>query len=1037
MIRRWALGLLCLLGSCVTPVSGERLPIRTFQITDGLAGDAVRALLRDSRGFLWIATTSGLSRFDGAQFVNYGVAEGLPSPRVLSLAETRDGAIWAATAEGLARLDASTRRGATPFASEPLAVEVQAASCLLAAKDGRLWVGGTGLMRVDPAASGRARWELLPLPTGDADVSAMAEDPEGNLWVGTSSGLVLLRPSGEATRIPTGGPIAAASGVAIDADDRLWVADIGGLFVTDRATVASEAGSARSLFERSRRPRSPGELPSRPGEVLLYDRSSGLASDHIYALMLAGGRRDGVWVATNGGVTEIRGGRASTIGVGQGLTEAAQEVVLEEPDGTIWFGGESGGLSRLLPSGFVAFGEADGLVGDRAVTLLDGPDDALYVVTGSRELHRFDRGRFERITPRALYAAHSSGWGWNQFALFDRRSALWFPVHGLLARFPPQKDPRRLPDLPIERRWTPRLGLPGSDIFRLFEDRAGDLWVSVIESPPLVRIDRDGDVHPVPRVMGGRAAGGSPTAFAETPDGALWIGFYLGGVARVRGGVWKFFREPQGVPPGQVGGLHVDRAGRLWIATNSGGVARVDHPEAEEPVFRTYSTGEGLATDNCRCVTEDRFGRIYVGTARGVDRIDPERERVRNYSIEDGLPNSQVWACHARPDGVLWFGTLHGLARFEPGSETPISPPEARIFAVRVGGREVAIPELGTRSVEELTLTPDQNSLQVDFATVALDSSSRPWFEYRLADVDAGWSTPTRERSVTFSRLGAGSYRFEVRAKTQEGFAEEGAASVSFRVVPPFWRRPIFAIAVAASTILLAWLFERLRVARLLAVERARTRIASDLHDDVGASVSRIGLLGELARRRLAAEPEAAESILDEISRESRELAETTSDIVWAVDPQRDDLASLAVRLRRFAVDLLEAKAIRLEFEAPADAASIDLDPEIRRALYLCVKESIHNLAKHSAARHAFVRLAIEGASLAAEIRDDGSGIAPERAAEAESNGRRGLPGLRRRAGEVGGSVEIESASGRGTRIVVRLPLQPSSHRRAKRGAEN
>jgi len=1035
--RRIALALACLLGSFASVAPGERLPIRTFQITDGLAGDAVRGLLRDSRGFLWIATSSGLSRFDGAQFVNYGVAQGLPSPRISGLAETRDGAIWAASVDGLARLDAGARRAGAPFARERLPTELQSAACVLAGSDGTLWVGGPKLLHLDPAERGPRRWETLSLPSGDADIDALAEDRDGNLWVGTTAGLVLRRPGGAATLIAAGGPILGIRAIVIDASDRLWIADFGGLFVIDRATLTAESPGVGSIFQRSRRPRYPGELPSRPGEALFYDATSGLATNHIYSLSLAGGDRSGVWVATNGGVTELRGGQARNLGVEQGLTEMAQLVVLEDPDGTVWFGGESRGLSRLRPSGFVAFGEADGLAGDRAVTLMDGPDGALYVVTGSRELHRFDeRGRFERITPRALFPAHASGWGWNQFALFDRGGALWFPVYGTLARFAPVEDPRALRHSPIAESWTPGSGLPGSDIFRLFEDRAGDIWVSIIDGSPLVRVRRGGSVLPVPQLSQGWTTGGAPTAFVETPDGALWIGFYLGVVARVKEGAWRFFRPEAGAPWGQIGDFLLDRSGRLWFATSSGGAIRIDHPEAEAPTFRAYSTAQGLASDNGRCLAEDEQGRIYLGSSRGVDRIDPERDRVRSYSTEDGLPNANVWDCHARRDGSIWFGTLHGLARFEPGLERPSVPPEARIFAVRVGGREVAIPELGTRHVEELTLTPDQNSLQVDFATVALDSSARPWFEYRLADVDDSWSPPTRERSVTFSRLGAGRYRFEVRAKTQDGLAEDGVASVSFRVVPPFWRRPLFAIAVAAVGLLLAWLFERLRVARLLAVERARTRIASDLHDDVGASVSRIGLLGELARRRLAAEPEAAESILEEISRESRELAETTSDIVWAVDPQRDDLASLAVRLRRFAVDLLEARSIQFEFAAPPDAASVDLDPEIRRALYLCVKESIHNVAKHSGAERAFVGLAIEGGSITAEIRDDGVGIAPERAAEAESIGRRGLPGLRRRAAEVGGSVEIESAPGRGTRVVVRLPLQPLSHRRAMRGAE-
>ena len=215
-------------------------------------------------------------------------------------------------------------------------------------------------------------------------------------------------------------------------------------------------------------------------------------------------------------------------------------------------------------------------------------------------------------------------------------------------------------------------------------------------------------------------------------------------------------------------------------------------------------------------------------------------------------------------------------------------------------------------------------------------------------------------------------------------------------------------------------------MARLLAVERARTRIASDLHDDVGSSLSRIGILGELARQRVLAAPVEAEEMLGEIGREARELVEATSDIVWAVDPHRDDLGSLVVRLRRFAADLLEARGVDLEFEAPATAGDVLLPPEIRRAFYLCLKESIHNVARHSNSARARVRIAIHGRTLYGEVVDDGSGISPERAAEAEAAGRRGLPGLHRRARSAGGEVRIDSAPGRGTRVEVTMPLRRS-----------
>jgi len=243
--------------------------------------------------------------------------------------------------------------------------------------------------------------------------------------------------------------------------------------------------------------------------------------------------------------------------------------------------------------------------------------------------------------------------------------------------------------------------------------------------------------------------------------------------------------------------------------------------------------------------------------------------------------------------------------------------------------------------------------------------------------------------------------------------------------------------ALAAALLALAALAAyRMRVARLLAVERARTRIASDLHDDVGSGLSRIGMLGEIARRRLHEAPDETASVLEQMSRETAALAENASEIIWSVDPAKDDFESVVVRLRRFAADLFEARNMQLRFSAPPNAAQVELLPEVRRAVYLVLKESIHNVAKHSGARAVDIAIELRDGHIHAEVRDDGLGIDPERAREAAEEGHRGLPGMRRRAEAVGGEVAIETPPGGGTRIALWVPLRRrrgSSHDHAKR----
>jgi len=443
---------------------------------------------------------------------------------------------------------------------------------------------------------------------------------------------------------------------------------------------------------------------------------------------------------------------------------------------------------------------------------------------------------------------------------------------------------------------------------------------------------------------------------------------------------------------------------------------RLDHPEADRPAFRRYTTANGLSSDVILSLTEDLSGRIYVGNGSGVDRLDAATGSVRRYTSADGLAAGEVQASFRDHNGVLWFGTSAGLSRLVAVPERPPAPLPIAITSLRVGGVRQPGSELGETKISGLRYQPNQNDIEVGFAGPAFTPGDTLRYEYMLEGADSAWSSPSPQRTVTYANLSHGSYRFLVRAINSEGVVSMRPASIAFVILPPVWMRwwfQLLAAAVAGSTIY--WL-HHYRVTRLVELERVRTRIATDLHDDIGSSLSQIAILSEVANRQVdSAHPNLAEPLTD-IAGISRELVDSMSDIVWAIDPERDHLGDLVHRMRRFASDVFSPRDIRLEFQSPAGEPDLQMGADLRRQTFLIFKEAVHNVLRHSGATEVSIDFQVEHGWLNLNIVDNGRGFDVVQV----HNGH-GLRSMRERAQDVGGGIEITSSL-RGTTVELRVP---------------
>jgi signal transduction histidine kinase len=242
------------------------------------------------------------------------------------------------------------------------------------------------------------------------------------------------------------------------------------------------------------------------------------------------------------------------------------------------------------------------------------------------------------------------------------------------------------------------------------------------------------------------------------------------------------------------------------------------------------------------------------------------------------------------------------------------------------------------------------------------------------------------------------------------------------------WQRWWFLTLAALGMIAIAYTLYRYRLAQLLKVERVRTRIATDLHDDIGASLSRMAILSEVVKQQtVGGNGQQAAPLLTEIADSARGLVDSMGDIVWSIDPRRDDLQSVVRRIRQFASDVLEAKGIDWQLQVPPEVENLKLSPEQRQHLFLIFKEGINNVARHGeGTKSVSLSIKVEGRQLIGEITDDGCGFTPQEPSESHSKGLggNGLPNMRERAAQLGGRLEIASSPGAGTKLTFRAPIK-------------
>ena len=1009
--------------------------VDVWDTENGLPGSTVTAIAQTPDGYLWVGTYAGLARFDGVRFVTFDPANTpeLSQPSVQGLSLDANGTLWINTFRGGL---ASYRNGV--FHNEwPDRAAFDLHTTLAASSSNRVtFVTQLGeVLQRDPADT-NANW-LVVAPAADSHPIFQCADHDGHLWFLTGDGHILQFSDGKFKELPGDGGLAGSRIYTLVADPRgrIWagaeneIARWNGTRFYSMTPTNGEAhirplqlypmwSGAMWVLDGDRFRKMDGREWT--GEIaewrgLLGSASSRAASGHE-------DRAGGMWFNHYGnGLFHITpDGQYQRLATTNGLPGDRVGACFQGNDDGIWVGMDYGGLARLRERRFNVIGMTEGLPARVALSVCEDGKGAIWIGTSGGGLCRWSNGIITNFPVGASTSAN------NVFSVFPRTGG------GLWLSAAEGEDLYQFHDGRVERASWELHGVKS-----ILTDDAGRVWMGTKSGIALL----DGNEQ---RILGTNDNTTPPAvrALAETPDGTVWAGAFDGTLYRCQTNRLDPFRPRDGLADQPIYSLYADSQGAIWAGTYRGGLLRF-----KNGVFRRITAKQGLPVDIICQILEDNEGRLWLGTHQGIYCVSRQAlnacaEGKTNtvdcvtYGRRDGLPALECSdgyqpACWRGTNGLLWFTTTRGVVSVNPDEliSTPFPLP-VLIEEMRVDGEPV--PLRG----EKIIVPPGHREFDFSFTALNFDAGDKTRFRYRIDGPDADWVDAGTRRTAHYAPLPPGNYHFRVIACNNEGQWNETGAELAFTVQRHFYQTSWFLILLSAGALggtvfaarkIVAAKYRR-QLARLKqrhAIESDRARIAKDMHDDVGAGLTQIALLTELARR----EPERVGKHLDRIAGSARQLTRAMDEIVWAVDPQHDTLEGLMDYISAYAEDFLHTAGIPCRMDLPVTLPAARVEAESRYNLFLALKEALNNVVKHAHATEVWLRLRIGPKTFTLIVEDNGRGIpvaGGRGAAGVRANriaGGSGLVNLEKRLAAIAGRCEIHSRPGHGTRVEMTAAL--------------
>lgn len=433
---------------------------------------------------------------------------------------------------------------------------------------------------------------------------------------------------------------------------------------------------------------------------------------------------------------------------------------------------------------------------------------------------------------------------------------------------------------------------------------------------------------------------------------------------------------------------------------------------------RQITAEDGLPSNNPNNLELDADGNIWIGLLNGLCRYNYRRNTFTQFSPKDGLIQENFYAGTRLRNGTMLFGNAHGFVHFQPRAVINNSDPPLDVTITDFKLFNTYLPPDSIMKLDQVRLNHTQNSITIEFAALSFLQRDKIVYYYKLEGLNKEWIRTDRLLSANYTLLPPGHYVFKVMCENADGIESKNITRLAIYIEPPFWRTWWFMTLVAMAIVAVIYLIHRLRVKRLLAMEKVRTRIARDLHDDMGSTLSTINILSTMAKMKVHKDADKTEEFLEKIGDNSSRMMEAMDDIVWSINPMNDNMQKITARMREFATGVLEAKNIDVKFRVDEQVQELKLDMEARRDLFLLFKEAVNNLAKYSQCQAATIDISVHKNKLLMKITDNGIGFDLN-----NSDGGNGLINMNKRAQSLRGHLSIKSEKQVGTEVSLEVPL--------------